>query len=137
MPATTPTAQSLSRISLERPLAGPCLAFDLPFEVARLRAEDTYLRTGHNGRTLAKFPDTRVVLTVLRAGSRMRTHETGERLAVQPVIGRIRLWLPYGGNEDLGSGGLAVLDREMSHEVEALDDCAFLLTVSWPGRQLQ
>lgn len=137
MPATTSTEQRLSRISLERPLAGPCLTFDLPFEVARLRAEDTYLRTGHNGRTLAKFPDTRLVLSVLRAGSRMRTHETGERLAVQMVIGRARLWMPYGGTEDVSSGGLAVMDREMAHEIEALEDCALLLTVSWPGRQLQ
>ena len=135
MTVATSTEQSLSRISLERPLAGPCLTFDLPYELARLRSEDTYLRTGHNARTLAKYPDTRIVLAVLRAGSRMRTHETDERLVVRPLLGRVRLWLPFGEeNEEVDAGGLAVFDRAMSHEIEALEDSAFLLTVTWPAQ---
>lgn len=131
MPSATP-AESHSRVSLERPLEGPCLTFDLPRELAQLRAEDTYTRTGHNARTLAKYPDTRVVLTALKAGSKVRTHETDERIAVQVMIGRVRLWLPFGTKEDVGEGGFAVLDRAVSHELEALEDSAFLLTVTWP-----
>jgi hypothetical protein len=31
----------------------------------------------------------------------------------------------------VGEGGLGVLDRGLAHELEALEDCAFLLTVTW------
>lgn len=132
MPATTPPVEPhLSRISLERPLEGPCLTFDLPHELARLQVEETYQRTGHNARTLAKYADTRIVLTALRRGARVKTHETDERIAIQCLVGRVRLWLPYGTSEEVGEGGLGVLDRGLAHELEALEDCAFLLTVTW------
>lgn len=134
MPTATPVEPHQSRVSLERPLEGPCLTFDLPFERARLEAEETYARTGHNARTLAKYPDTRVVLTALKAGSKVRTHETDERIAVQVMTGRVRLWLPYGTSEEIGEGGFAVLDRAVAHELEALEDSAFLLTVTWPDQ---
>lgn len=135
MPATTtPAEPHLSRVSLERPLEGPCLTFDLARELAQLQVEDTYLRTGHNARTLAKYEDTRIVLTALRKGARVRTHETDERIAIQCLLGRVRVWLPYGTSEEVSEGGLGVLDRGVAHELEALEDCAFLLTVTWVGR---
>ncbi len=132
MPSETPVESHPSRVSLERPLEGPCLTFDLPHELARLQTEDTYARTGHNARTLAKYPDTRVVLTALKAASRVRTHETDERIAIQVMVGRVRLWLPFGTKEEIGEGGFAVLDRGIAHELEAVEDSAFLLTVTWP-----
>lgn len=131
---TTPVEPHLSRISLERPLEGPCLTFDLPRELAQLQVEETYQRTGHNGRTLAKYEDTRIVLTALRKGARVRTHETDERIAIQCLLGRVRVWLPYGNSEEVSEGGLGVMDRGVAHELEALEDCAFLLTVTWVGR---
>lgn len=32
----------------------------------------------------------------------------------------------------VGKGGFAVLDRAVAHELEALEDSAFLLTFTWP-----
>jgi hypothetical protein len=38
-----------------------------------------------------------------------------------------------GGKEfDLPAGHLLVLDRAMPHDVVAIEDSAFLLTVAWP-----
>src|SRR5262245_28206464 len=47
------------------------LGFDLRAELAQLRAEETWLRHGHNAKTLVKEGDLRVVLMTLRCGMRI------------------------------------------------------------------
>ncbi len=123
-----------SRVSLERPLAGPHLSFDLAGEVTRLKGERIFRAEGHDARTLVKYPDVRIVLAVARPGARMRTHETDERITIHCISGRVRLHLPDGGSVDVGGGHLLALDKAMAHEVEALQESAFLLCLSWPGR---
>ncbi len=129
--ATTTRPFTPDRISLERPLSGPCLEFDLEADLARLHAEDTWRRNGHNARTLAKYPDTRIVLGCARAGTRMSAHEPNERLTVQCLSGHVRV---YAGGKavDLRAGHLAVADKAMAHDIEAVKDSSFLLSVSWP-----
>ncbi len=122
------------RASLERPLAGPHLWFDVGGEIARLRAERIFKAEGHDARTLVKYPDLRIVLTVAKSGTRIRTHETDERITLQCLSGRLRVHLPDGGQVDVGAGHLLALDKAMAHEVEALAESAFLLCLSWPGR---
>ena len=120
------------RPSLERPLSGPSLEFDLEAELARLRSEDTWRRNGHNAQTLAKYPDVRIVLGCARAGTRMSTHEPNERLTVQCLSGHVRI---YAGGKamDVKAGHLAVIDKALAHDIEAVKDSAFLLSVSWPA----
>jgi quercetin dioxygenase-like cupin family protein len=117
------------RFSLERPLDGPHLSFDLSAEADRLRREGPWADHGHNAITLAKYSDLRLVLTVLRAGMHMLTHEPEERLAIQVITGRLRVRT---GRQrlDLATGHLMTLDRAQAHEVEAVEDAAFLLTVA-------
>jgi quercetin dioxygenase-like cupin family protein len=118
------------RFSLERPLDGPHLSFDLAAEIDGLRREVPWREGGHNAITLAKYPDLRFVLAVLRGGIRMATHEPDERVSIQVLFGRLRV---RAGNQavDLRQAHLLTVDRGQAHEIEALDDSAFLLTVSW------
>lgn len=113
-------------------IAGPFVSFDVPFEIAQLLADRAYEKEGHAGRTLAKYPDLRVVLEAMRPAARLRIHETGERLTLQVVFGQIRVWLEYGDNCDLGDGSFAAIDAARVHEIECLEACAFLLTLAWP-----
>jgi len=131
MALATSSDQPVSRVSLERPLSGPALSFDLPFETALLREEPEWAARGHNARTLAKYPDTRIVLAVMKRGVRIYTHETDERMTIHLLGGRIRVWLPYGESIEVGAGNLATLDRAVAHEIEAVEEAAFLLTVTW------
>ncbi|HEU4382702.1 MAG TPA: hypothetical protein VFR85_04285 [Anaeromyxobacteraceae bacterium] len=128
-------SQPGSRVSLERPLAGPHLSFDVAAEIARLRAEPNFEAAGHDARTLVKYPDLRLVLTLAKRGTRMRTHETGERITIHCISGRVRVHLPDSGHVEVAGGQLLALDRAMAHEVEALAESAFLLSLSWPGRE--
>jgi quercetin dioxygenase-like cupin family protein len=117
------------------PLNAPSLRFDLDGEVRRLWREDA-ARVGRNAKTLVKQDDFRVVLTVLKAGRRIQEHKAAGRVSIQAVQGHIRLRTgPEATSEliDLPAGRLLLLDRGVRHDVEALTDSAFLLTVAWPG----
>ena len=114
------------------PMAGPFMEFDLPAEIHRLHAETTW-NTGQNARTLIKYDDFRVVLTALKANMRLPEHKTEGRISVHVLSGHIRL-RAAGRTFTLRSGGLLALDHEIPHDVEALEESAFLLTIAWPGK---
>jgi len=110
----------------------PFISFDVPFELARLRAQRAYDVEGHAGRTLTKYPDLRVVLEAMKPEVRLPFHETGERMTLQVIVGQLRVWTEHGENCDLSEGSFAAIDVARVHEIEALHECAFLLTLAWP-----
>ncbi|MEQ1760684.1 MAG: cupin domain-containing protein [Vicinamibacterales bacterium] len=114
------------------PTAGPFLEFDLPAEVHRLHAETTW-STGQNARTLIKYDDLRVVLIALQAKASLPEHKTEGRISIHVLSGHIQV-RAAGRTYRLRPGGLLALDRGLPHDVEALEESAFLLTVAWPGR---
>lgn len=112
------------------PMAAPFLEFDLQRELEQLHAEPAWA-DGQNARTLVKFDDFRVVLMALRARARVPGHQTKGRISLHTVVGHI-LVRADGRTFDLPSGGLLALDQGLPHDVEALEDSAFLLTIAWP-----
>ena len=112
------------------PIGGPFLEFDLSAQIELLRREEPY-RHGRNSKTLAKYPDFRIVLTVIKAGARVPEHTTAARISVQTVAGHIRMHVRE-KLLDLPAGRLLSLDRNVPHDVQAVEDSAFLLTVAWP-----
>ena len=112
-----------------RPLSGSVLTFNLPQEISALRGEVEY-RKGHNARTLIKHSEFRVVLVALKAGASVTERDIGERVAVQPACGHLRLQL---GDEvvNIHPDQLVALDRNQSYRIEAVEDSAFLMWVGW------
>jgi quercetin dioxygenase-like cupin family protein len=110
--------------------AGPSLTFDLAQQIRELRQE-SYWQSGRNSKTLAKYDDFRIVLTALQAKTTMHEHHSAGRISVQTVEGHLRMHA--GGKEfDLPAGRVLVLDRAVPHDVVAVEDSAFLLTIAWP-----
>ena len=64
---------------------------------------------------------------------RLPEHKTEGRISVHVLSGHIRL-RAAGRTFTLRSGGLLALDHEIPHDVEALEESAFLLTIAWPGK---
>ena len=112
-------------------LAAPLLTFDIASELEQLRREDTWQREDHNAITLVKEPDFRVVLVAVKRGGRLEEHHTHGRISIQVISGLLRLHLPD-QTIDLPEGRLLALDRQIKHDVEALEESSFLLTVAWP-----
>jgi len=112
------------------PLESPVLSFDLNAEIEQLRKEDAW-QGGRNSKTLVKHSDFRVVLTVLKSSARLHEHRAAGRISVQTVAGHIRMHVE-GKVLDLPAGHLLALERAIPHDVEAIEDSAFLLTIAWP-----
>ena len=115
------------------PMAAPFLEFDLPAEVHRLHAETTW-NTGQNAKTLIKYDDFRVVLTALQASARIPEHKAEGRISIHVLSGHLQL-KASGRTFSLRPGGLLALDQGVPHDVEALEESSFLLTIAWSGRR--
>ncbi len=111
----------------------PYLEFDIAGELDQLRREAGW-KSGHNARTLVKYDGLRIVLIALQAGSRIPEHRTEGQISIQAVAGHI-LVRAHGRTFDLRAGRLLTLDHGVPHDVEALDESAFVLTIAWPRGQ--
>ncbi len=115
------------------PVAMPYLEFDLARELHQLQQEAGWIN-GQNAKALVKYDDLRVVLIGLRTSERMPGHKTTGRITIHMISGRIRLHA-MGRTFDLVLGSLLSLEKEVNHDLLALEDSAFLLTIAWPGRE--
>ena len=113
-------------------LADRHLEFELAAEAERLKAEPKW-SSGHSARTLIKYDDLRVVLLAMAAGQRMAEHKAEGRITVHVVSGHIQLGVSD-KTFDLRTGGLLALDRAVPHDVIAIEESVFLLTIAWPIR---
>jgi quercetin dioxygenase-like cupin family protein len=112
-------------------LAEPLLQIDFERELLQLRQEDSWQReTGRSSKTLAKYPDFRIVLILMKSGTRMRQHKAEGRVSIQLLDGRVCVHLAD-RRVDVSGGHLLVLDCGVLHDVEALEESALLLTISW------
>jgi quercetin dioxygenase-like cupin family protein len=118
--------------SIDGTLSGPLLQFGLADELDRLHRDESWLNpTGRSSKTLVKYPDLRIVLIAMKANTRMHEHTAAGRISVHSLNGHIRVHLPE-RVVDLPAGHLLALDQCVPHDVEATEDSAFLLTLSWP-----
>lgn len=112
-------------------LTGRVLQFDLAGETEQLRREDPWKTTSRNAKTLVKYSDLRIVLIAMKGGARMEGHKANESISIQALTGKLRLRLPK-QTVELFPGRLLTLESALPHDVEALEDSSFLLTISWP-----
>ena len=116
-------------------LASSLLQVSLPEEVKQLRQQESWLRgTGRSSKTLVKYPDLRVVLISMKANTVMKEHKTEARITILTVAGHIRLHLADATIE-LPVGSLLALDGAVAHDVEALKQSVFLLTIAWHKKE--
>ncbi len=80
-------------------------------------------------RPLVSFPNLKIVLVSMPAGSAWAEHSTSGRISVQCLRGHIRLRTAREAF-DLPAGGLAALESNVPHDVEALQASVLLLTVA-------
>lgn len=88
----------------------------------------------HYAKTLFKKSDFRLVLISMEKMAQMKEHHADGTLSVQILKGSIR-FTAHGKAHELHAGALLTLGASIKHEVEALEDSAFLLTISWPDTE--
>ena len=65
----------------------------------------------------------------MKPNTRIREHYNPGRICVQTIFGHIRMHAD-GRTFDLPPGQCLVLDRAVTHDVEAIEESDFLLTVA-------
>jgi quercetin dioxygenase-like cupin family protein len=109
----------------------PFQEFDLSEEIKELKRGGG-LQAARNAKTLVKKADLRIVLTALKANARVHEHQVNATVAIHTVAGHTRI---HAGDRevDLPAGHLLVLEKDLAHDVEAVTDSVFLLTIAWPN----
>ena len=118
--------------SINRPLAGPMLTFDLREELAALRREEAYGRSGRAGRTLVKSDRFRTTLVAMSAGNVIGTHQADSPLTLQVLEGHVE-FRADGVSHPLGPGDLLFFGPGDAHDIRADEESALLLTLSAVG----
>ena len=102
-------------------------------ELEKLKQAPSWQReSGRSSETLVKYEEFRIVLVQMKPQSYMSHHKAEGPISIHVIQGKVRVHLPDDRTEDLKPGDLLTLDRCLEHDVEALEESAFLLTIAWP-----
>jgi quercetin dioxygenase-like cupin family protein len=112
-----------------RPAAGQMLTLRLADEIARLKAKPEWSSASRLSESLVKDAALNILLMVLKRGARLAEHRTKGPIALQVVSGAVR-FAAGGRSATLEAGALAALDREVVHELEALEESVVILTTA-------
>lgn len=107
------------------------LQISLMTEIDGLRRQVAFQRDRRNAKTLFKRDDFRIVLIVLKSGARLHEHRTVGRMSLQVLSGLVRVGLPE-RSYFLPRGQMLALERCLPHDVEAFEESALLLSLSFP-----
>lgn len=118
--------------SIDRPLAGPNMIFDLGEQIASLRREESYRRSGRAGRTLAKSGRFRLTLTAMAAGNEISTHRADSPMTLHVLEGRLR-FRAGDGEHEMRAGEVLFFGPGDAHDIRADEQSVLLLTLSAIG----
>jgi quercetin dioxygenase-like cupin family protein len=104
-------------------------SFDLPREVDALRQELSWERGDRNAKTLVQERGLRVVLVALKPRARLAEHESHAHLTVHVLAGRLLVRLPD-RTVEAAADRLVSIEPGVAHELEALEETTFLLTIA-------
>jgi quercetin dioxygenase-like cupin family protein len=112
-----------------RPSVGGMVWLNIMDEAARLKARPEWSLEDRLAVSLVKDDALNILLMVLKKGARLAEHRTKGPIAVQVLSGSVRF---SAGSKDaeLASGSMAALDRNVVHELEALEESIVLLTTA-------
>lgn len=109
-------------------LAAEHLLLDLAAASEELRAHDAGAQD-RQGITLVRQGGLSIVLSHLRAGSRLQEHAAPGAATVQVLEGEVRAQVGD-ASLDLAAGHLVAFDAKVRHSVEAVTDATLLLTLA-------
>lgn len=114
-------------------LAAEVIRRNIRDELEKLKQAQSWQReSGRSSETLVKYDVFRIVLVRMKPKSYMSHHQAEGPISIHVIQGKIRVHLPEDRMEELKPGDLLTLDRCLEHDVEAVEESAFILTIAWP-----
>ena len=111
--------------------AGALTSFTLEEALRTARATPQWASGDRFANSLVKHRDFTITLMLLRKGAQLNEHRARGSISVQLLAGAIR-FAAAGAVKDLHAGMMCVLDAEIPHAVEAVEESAILLTAALP-----
>lgn len=123
-------SENRENMSSETPRAeSPAAAFvDLEATIQELHTTEAWQR-GKAAKRLNTFPNFRVSLMALKAGASLGEHRNPGRVSIQTIAGNVRV-VADGKTFPSPPGSIIFLDRNVPHDVQAVEESAFLVTVA-------
>ncbi len=112
----------------DRGLDAPLHTFSVQGQLEQLRKESAWETGDRNAVTLVKTERVRVVLIGMKKTTRLLEHQVEGPMTLYVIDGSIKFTV---GTHycTLKRSGLVSLDKSIPHDVEALEESAFLLTI--------
>lgn len=120
----------------KRVLTAPFMDFSINEEVEKLRNEPAWLKGDRNAVTLQKDSNLRVVLTSLRKGTTLHEHKVVGPITLFVLSGKLNFIVGL-EKVSVGANKFIVLEKAIPHNVEALEDVAFILTLIQPQQYFE
>lgn len=111
-----------------RALKAPLLTFSTEKETAKLKKETAWINGDRNAVTLQKNSNLRVVLISLRNGSSLQEHKVDGPITLFVLSGKMS-FLAGKKTVKVKTNELIVLEKAIPHDVKALEDTTFILTI--------
>lgn len=115
-----------------RKIEAPMLMFSIDKETNKLKKEPTWSDNDRNSITLQKNSRLRVVLISMHKGADLHEHTVEGPITLYVVSGKINFTAEEDSVE-LRTNDLVVLEKTIPHNVEALEDTTFILTIIQPN----
>jgi quercetin dioxygenase-like cupin family protein len=115
----------------DRGLAAPLHTFSVQDALGQLRKESAWESGDRNAVTLVKTEKVRVVLIGMKQSTSLHEHQVEGPMTLYVIEGSIKFTV---GTHycTLKRSGFVSLDKAIPHNVEALEESAFLLTILQP-----
>ncbi|MGI8847840.1 MAG: cupin domain-containing protein [Candidatus Dormibacteria bacterium] len=114
--------------AIHRSLSASVVAVDWKEDLRALRASDSYHTANHSAKTLAKHPALTVVLVAMKSDGSMEEHHADSAITVHCLEGRFHFTVD-GTAHELDPGQMLLVTERLPHSVQAVEECAFLLTI--------
>ncbi len=112
----------------DRLLDASLLKFDLPKVIEKIINEDAWKTGDRNAITLVKNEYMRIVLIALHKKSEINFHQSGNLISIQLIQGELN-FKTDSQSVILKEGGLLAVHEDMKHNLIALEESVFLLTI--------
>jgi quercetin dioxygenase-like cupin family protein len=108
-------------------------ALDLAGELAGSRERKPW-QSGLYSKLLLKADDLRLLLIAMETGARLKEHHADGTVSIHALEGTLCIHVQAQA-QDLRAGQILTIAAGIKHDVEAREDSAFLLTISWPSSE--
>ena len=108
-------------------------SLDLVAELAGSKGHKPW-QSGLYSKLLLKADDLRLVLIAMETGAKIKEHHADGSICIHVLEGTLSIHV-QGQAQELHAGQILTLAAGIKHDVEAREDAAFLLTISWPSSE--